>query len=135
MTDPASARLDERYGRTPERARRDRVVLLAGGGAVALVLVGWLLWAGLFAPGSSLEARDTGYSVIDDHEVAVQWRLTVEPGVETRCAVHALSEGFAIVGWKVVDIPASDQHVRLLSDTVRTSELATTGLIYRCWTP
>ncbi|WP_166878133.1 MULTISPECIES: DUF4307 domain-containing protein [unclassified Salinibacterium] len=135
MTDPASARLDERYGRTPKRARRDRAWLLAGGTAVGLVLIGWLLWAGLLAPGASLEARDTGYSVVDDHEVSVQWRLTVDPGVEARCAVHALSDSFAIVGWKIVDVPPSDQHVRLLSDTVRTSELATTGLIYRCWTP
>jgi hypothetical protein len=37
------------------------------------------------------------------------------------------------VGWKVVDIPASDVATRGITETVRTTEQSVTGLIYRCW--
>ena len=42
-------------------------------------------------------------------------------------------EAHAIVGWKIVDIPASKSTTRGFSDLVRSSELGVTGLIYRCW--
>jgi hypothetical protein len=38
-----------------------------------------------------------------------------------------------VVGWKVVEIPASDRHLRTFTDTVRVAREANTGLISRCW--
>ena len=49
------------------------------------------------------------------------------------CALQAQNSTFAIVGWTIVDVPASDRRVRTLGADVRTTELAVTGLIYRCW--
>ncbi|MDI2099501.1 DUF4307 domain-containing protein [Ruicaihuangia caeni] len=133
MTDQAS-RLQERYGRTPERAQRDRRMLWVFGGAVALVFVAWVVWAGLLSPGAEIDSRTTGYSVDESaNEVEVRWQLTVEPGTPVQCAVQALSESKNIVGWKIVDIPASDRHVRAFSETVRVMQPATTGLIHHCW--
>jgi hypothetical protein len=40
---------------------------------------------------------------------------------------------FAIVGWKIVSYPASAQQVTSHTETVLTTELATTGLISQCW--
>jgi hypothetical protein len=37
------------------------------------------------------------------------------------------------VGWKVVRLEPSEQRTRHLTEVVRTSEPAVTGLIYRCW--
>ena len=34
---------------------------------------------------------------------------------------------------KVVEIPASDRHLRTFTDTVRVAREANTGLISRCW--
>jgi len=47
--------------------------------------------------------------------------------------VQALNSTFAIVGWVIVDVAASSERTRTFTKTVRTTELAVTGLIYRCW--
>jgi hypothetical protein len=132
-TTPATSTIDERYGRTPRRRRRNR--LWAYGSAVAfLVLAGvWLLWTGAFQTLSTVDAVDTGNTVVSNSEVTVTWQLTTEPGVRTSCAIQALTEGFSIVGWKIVAIPPSQQRTRILTETVRTSEQSASGLIYQCW--
>lgn len=129
----ASPDLDARYGRTASSRRRTVWVVVASGVAFALVFAAWLVWGGLLGTPAQFEARDTAHELISDSEVSVTWQFTVEPGTDARCAVQALDERFAIVGWKVVDVPASELRIRDLTETVRTTEQAVTGLIYRCW--
>jgi hypothetical protein len=92
-----------------------------------------VVWAGLDGSKPLIETEDIGYSVVDDHNVTVTFQLSVPVGTATSCAVEALNESFTVVGWKVIDVPPSDQYTRSFTEDVRTSELATTGLIYRCW--
>lgn len=125
--------LDARYGRTRSATKRTRLIVVVSALAFAVVFGAWLLWAGILAPPAQLQAEDTAHRVIDDSSVDVTWQLTVEPGTETRCAVQALNSTFAIVGWKVVDVPASTARTRDLTERVLTTETAVTGLIYRCW--
>jgi len=126
-------RLDDRYGRTPGAARRTRWIALGAAVAFIAVFAAWLVWAGLGGTGAQFEAKDTGYEVIDDRTVTVHWSFTIQPGTPARCAVQALNSSFGIVGWKVVEVPASDRITRSITETVLTTELAVTGLIYRCW--
>lgn len=98
-----------------------------------LVFGAWLIWAGLLGDGAAIEFRDVGHEIVDDSLVAVTWQVTVEPNTPVSCAVEALNETFSVVGWKVVDLAASTQRTRTFTEEVRTSELAVTGLIYRCW--
>lgn len=128
-----NADLDARYGRTPASRRRTRWVVAASALAFVIVFAAWLVWGGLLGAPAQLEARDSNYTVINDSEVSVGWALTVEPGSPTRCAVQALNSTFAIVGWTIVEVPASTQRTREFTQTVRTTERAVTGLIYRCW--
>jgi hypothetical protein len=125
--------LDARYGRTRSATKRTRLVVIVSALAFAVVFGAWLLWAGILAPPAQLQAEDTAHRVIDDSSVDVTWQLTVEPGTETHCAVQALNSTFAIVGWTVVDVPASTARTRDLTQRVLTTETAVTGLIYRCW--
>jgi len=125
--------LDRRYGRTRGNARRTRGILIGAVVAFVAVLVAWLVWGGLLGENSDFEVIDTGHTVIDDTLVDVRYQLTVEPGTAMRCALQAQNSTFAIVGWNVVDVPASDRRVRTLGAEIRTTELAVTGLIYRCW--
>ena len=125
--------LDARYGRTRSATKRTRIVVIVSALAFAVVFGAWLLWAGILAPPAQLQAEDTAHRVIDDSSVDVTWQLTVEPGTDTRCAVQALNSTFAIVGWTVVDVPASTARTRDLTQRVLTTEPAVTGLIYRCW--
>ncbi len=82
----------------------------------------------------TVEATDTGYVLMNDSRaVEVSWTLSVRPGNETACVVQALDEDFTVVGWKVVEIPASDRHLRSFTETVRVAREANTGLISQCW--
>ena len=131
MTTPAD--LAQRYGRTPGAARRTKRVLVTSAIAFVLVFAAWLWWGGLLGAPAQFEAKDTGHEILNDSEVSVQWQFTAEPNTPARCVVHALNSTFAIVGWKVVDLAPSELRIRQFTETVRTTELAVSGLIYRCW--
>ncbi|MFC0682318.1 DUF4307 domain-containing protein [Lysobacter korlensis] len=122
-----------RYGRGPVDRRRNRWWFVVTAAAFVVVFGAWLWWGGLSSPAAQLEARDAAYEVVDDRTVTVQWRLTVEPGTPAKCAVQALNARYGVVGWKVVDVPPSEQRTRLFTEQLRTTERAETGLIYRCW--
>jgi hypothetical protein len=134
VTGQQAEALDARYGRTRPNRTRDRLLLIAGAVAVAIVLVAWVVWAGLDGSTPSVEATDTGHVLMNDERaVEVSWTLSVPPGNETACIVQALDDDFTVVGWKVVEIPASDRHLREFTETVRVAQEANTGLISQCW--
>jgi hypothetical protein len=136
VADPAGSpntNLDARYGRSPQARRNNRLIVVTVAIGFVAVFTAWLVWGGLLEAPAQFEAKDTGFEIIDDSTVTVQWNFNVPEKTDARCAVHALNSTFAIVGWKVVDVPASDLRNRALSETIRTTELAVSGLIYRCW--
>lgn len=128
-----SSNLDKRYGRTPGTRLRDRRVLWIVAGAFAVVLTAWVVWAGLDGAGPSIEARDTRHSIIDENTISVTFEVSLPTGTPSSCAVQALNESFTVVGWKVIDVPPSDQYTRSFTEVLHTTELSNTGLIYRCW--
>ncbi len=134
MSEQQTDALDARYGRGRSDRRRDRMLLIGGAVAFAIVLVAWVVWAGLDGQKPSVEATDTGHVLMNEERaVEVSWTLSVPPGNETACIVQAFDEKFTVVGWKVVEIPASDRHLRSFTEVVRVAREANTGLINRCW--
>ena len=129
----ASAALDARYGRTPNRRLWNRRGILTVAAAFVVVFGVWVVWGGFDGSASTLDVVDSAHTIVDDHTVSVTWQLTVTPGTAVRCAVQAQNEAHGIVGWKQLDIPASTLRSRSLTTTVNTTEQAVTGLIYRCW--
>ena len=129
----ASGDLDARYGRTGSSRRRTRTVGIIAAAAFVAVFAAWLVWAGLLAPAAQFESRDIAHEIVDDKVVRMQWEFSVAPGTPARCALQALNSSFSIVGWKVIDLPPGQERTRQFDETVQTTELATTGLIYRCW--
>lgn len=125
--------LDERYGRTPRSATRTRALFIATAAAFAVVFAAWLVWGGLLGAPAQLETRDTGYTIVNDQLVEVRFSVTSEPNTPISCAVNALNESFGIIGWKIVQLPVTEQRTRAFIEEVRTTEPAVTGLIYRCW--
>ncbi|MEY4533670.1 MAG: hypothetical protein RI926_1439 [Actinomycetota bacterium] len=127
--------LADRYGRSSEPRgpiRRNLGVIIVS----AVIIVGLVIWAittDVLGFGPSAEARDLGYNNLTDTSVTVEFELTATPGHEVACAVQAQNTSFAIVGWKVFIYPASDQRIRDISETIKTSQPATTGLVYQCW--
>jgi hypothetical protein len=134
VAEPETDALAARYGRTRTRRRRDRLLLIGGAIAFAVVLVAWIVWAGLDGQKPSVEATDTGHRLLNEERaVEVSWTLSVPPGNETACIVQAFDEDFTVVGWRVVEIPRSEQHLRTFTERVRVAREANTGLISHCW--
>ena len=130
---PTTDRIDARYGRTRGHAKRQKTLAIIGGVGVASVLMAWIWWAGLLQPSAQFQARDLGYTLVDDQNIVVQFEITVPPDTPMQCAVQALNAEYGIVGWRIVDIPASDKRTRVFEQPLRTSEKPVTGLLYQCW--
>ena len=128
-------RLDERYGRTARSSRNNRTIGIVTAVGFAAVLGAWLWWGWVLETPSQLQYRDVGHTIVDETEVSVTYAVTTAPGTEVTCAVQALSASYGIVGWQILDIPASERWTRVFDTTLRTSEPAVTGLLYECWLP
>lgn len=120
--------LDERYG----RARKRRLPWIIGA-ILATALVIAASWMTVARSLDAVDADDLGYKVIDAHSVSVRFQITAPPGRDLICAIEALDQEFGVVGWKIVEIPATDAHMRRFDETVPTVAEATTGLVNGCW--
>ena len=125
--------LESRYGRTPSRRRRDRWLLAGGAVAMLAVVIAWSFWAGWDNNQADLEATDTAYTITDAHHVDISFTINTSPGTPVTCAIQALNEDFAIVGWRIVSYPASAKRVTSHTETIRTTQQSNTGLINTCW--
>lgn len=128
MTDLAA-----RYGRTPERRRRDRIVGISVAVGIVVVMLAWVVWGGLADPRGTIDTQDTGSTRIDEHAIQIDFAVTVEPGTPVRCAVNAFDRNHTTVGWVELDIEPADRWTTPQSVVVRTSDEAIGGLVYRCW--
>ncbi|CAN5127716.1 hypothetical protein BH09ACT1_BH09ACT1_13760 [soil metagenome] len=131
--DHESATIASRYGRTPQRRRRDRRVYLIGAIVAAVVIVAWVVWAGLDQAGASIDSEDTGHSVINDHEMRIGWQVSMAVGSTASCALQVQNENHGVAGWKIVKIPPQKKYTTSHQTTVRNVEPAVTGLLYSCW--
>lgn len=127
------AELAARYGNTPQRRTRGRIIAWIGAIAFVIVFAAWVVWVAFDGSSASIEATDTGHKVIDDSTMSISFDISMAAGSTASCALQAQNEQHAIVGWKIVEIAASDSFSRSVTETVRTTEMAVTGLIYRCW--
>lgn len=127
--------LDDRYGRSEKKRgpfRRNLGVIITSA-VIIIGLVAWTISTDVFGFGPQVDTRDLGFNSLTESSVTVEFELTATPGHDVACAVQALNKSFAIVGWKVFVYPASDQRIRDITETILTSEPATTGLVYECW--
>ena len=72
--------------------------------AVLLVVIGLLFWVTTSSSQSSVTFKDIGYSATDATQLSVDFQVTKNPGATAKCAIKAMDSGFAVVGWKVVQI-------------------------------
>ena len=122
--------LDERYGRRRSPARR---WLIGGAAVLGVALVAAFGW---FTVQGSLDAVDvdtTSFAIVDEHAVELGFQITAPPGRAVACAIEAQDEDHGVVGWRVVEIEASDTHARAFRELIPTTAEATTGFVNSCW--
>ena len=94
--------------------------------------VALVVWLGLANTLGKVTWTDTGYQVLDDRGVRVEFDVHRSPGQAARCTVRALDKGFGVVGAVEVDVPSGPQRTVHQQVTVRTTSRAVTGTVQRC---
>ena len=122
--------LDQRYGRARAGSRRRGLIAFAVVAAVAVGLFAWMTFAN---SADAATAETTGFEVVDGHSVSLRFQVSAPIGRSIACAIEAQDEQHGIVGWRVVEYPGSDLHVRAFHETLPTIGAATTGLVNSCW--
>ncbi|PZO56597.1 MAG: DUF4307 domain-containing protein [Brachybacterium faecium] len=96
----------ERYGGpiVSRRTGRILVVLVAIGFLATVVLIG------IRFADQPVKAEMLSYEHVAEDRIAVSFTVTMSPGTEAECAVQAMNEGRAQVGFVEVEVPAQDQR-------------------------
>ena len=107
--------------------------------------MGFLAWVSTSNATASVTFKDIGYRTTDATQAEVDFQVTREPGTAVKCAIKALDSKFAVVGWKVVNIPPVEEEDqgqsadggRTLAQRVvlRTESQAVSGVVDNCWIP
>ncbi len=131
MTDlPATRPPAGRYGPEPtaRSVRRGRLALVTAG----VLGVALVVWIGLSLAGRPVSWKDVGFHVQGPQAIDVTFEVTKPKEATVRCTVTALSESYAQVGVRSVDVGPADTATRRVTVTVQTSELAVTGTVEPC---
>ncbi|MEV8339379.1 DUF4307 domain-containing protein [Leucobacter sp. NPDC077196] len=127
----AAQSLEDRYG-TRRRASFDRrfawiaAALLVAGGIAFLVFSGW-------QQTNRVSFQDIGYTKNGDTSLDMKFQVTTEPNTPVACAVEALNTSKATVGWKVVELPVTDQQSHTVTARVVVTNPATAASVRSCW--
>lgn len=103
---PASPRgtANTRYGKSGTRLSvRTKFILLAILLVLAVVTAGFLSTTSM----EPVSSKDVGFNVEQDGFASVDFEVIKDPGATAQCAIQALSENYAVVGWKIIDISAN----------------------------
>jgi hypothetical protein len=137
---PADTSLANRYGR--QKRTLSRTAKRAIGAAALAAGIGFMAWVSTSSAVSSVTFKDIGYSTTDATRAEVDFQVTREPGTAVKCAIKALDSKFAVVGWKVVDIPPGQAEAtadggRTISQraVLNTESLSVSGVVDSCWIP
>lgn len=116
-----------RYGKKPTDAgtTRRRIILLASGLIAAFLI--WAIWVAV-SGASAVKSQTLAYEVIDPTQTMVKFSVQ-SPAGAAKCAIQVLNQGYAIVGYKEVDLATSGEYEIF----VNTTELGVTGLVDKCW--
>ena len=100
---------------------------------MAILSVAGLSWLTVSNSLDDVGFDETGYELVDARTVTVSFQVTPPAGTSFACVVQALDEDFGIVGWRVIEYPASEEVTRAVVETVPTLAQATTGTVHSCW--
>jgi hypothetical protein len=104
---------------------------------LAVLFIVWATWASLTAKNDPT-FKTSSFEIIDSSNMSVSFVVTKPANSTAICAIQALKEDYGVVAYKEVRIPASGSEDSSITNVpvkalLRTTELAVTGLVDRCW--
>ncbi len=124
--------LNERYGRKPVNASKSRARIIIAAASLLTLFLGWAIWVSIDTA-NQIKHQDQAFEIIDATQASVTFEITRPNGNAVVCAVQVLNQSYAVVGYKEVVIPASDQKIVATETKVNTTEKGVTGLVDKCW--
>ncbi len=125
--------LPDRYGHAPRRRPHRRRWWAVTGIALLIIAV----TAVAFRPRTQPSSENVAYQVHDSAQTTVRLNVVPDQQRTVRCAVKAVNQYEATVGYKEVtiapDSSASAADAVHLRVNVATTQRAATGSIDRCW--
>ena len=127
--------LADRYG-APRRSltRRGARILIVLGLLAGVAVAVWLA-AGVSAPGVSF--KDVGFRTDSSSRAEIDFEVSKDAGATAVCAVKALSETYAVVGWKEVRVGPEPERrgtvTTSLAVPLRTESAAVSAVVDSCW--
>lgn len=125
--------MSDRYGLTPQRRLRNRLLLIALALFIAAVMILWAVWAGLSGTAPAIDATDSWNKVIDASHVTVSITVDGAVGTEVSCALQAQDENVDTVGYLVVHLGKLTSSSMNVTKTLRTFQPAVGGSLDQCW--
>ncbi len=134
---PAATSLTNRYG-TPKRSlsKKNQKILLA---MAAVLSLSWVLWV-IVGGNTGVSQKILSYNVVDATMTTVDLSVTKTPDATAECAIKAMNESFAVVGWNVItigpnakDVGSENGRTTTVRGELRTDSLAVTGVVENCW--
>jgi hypothetical protein len=127
----------QRYGRSPQQEAKRRRNLIITAGLLAVLFTVWATWASLTAKNDPT-FKTSSFEIVDSSNMSVSFVVTKPANSTAICAIQALKEDYGVVAYKEVRIPASGSEDGSITNVpvqamLRTTELAVTGLVDRCW--
>ena len=123
--------LEDRYG-TGRRRSIDRRFAWIAAALLVLAGIGFLLFSG-WQNTNRVSWQDIGFTRASDFSLDVKFEVSAPPRTPVACAVEALNEAKATVGWKIVELPLTDEHTHAVTTRLITTNPATAATARECW--
>lgn len=122
---------EQRYGLQKRKWVDQRIGWISGILIVAAA-VAVFCFSGFNPSNSDISVRDISHAIEGEQSAKLVYELNVTPGKRASCVIKALTKSHGIAGYHVVQIPASDQRTRILTQTLVTVAPATTITAEQC---
>lgn len=130
--------LESRYGRAASQRKFPRSFWLTVVVIATAIGIAFTWWVQSHRFSASPQFKDISHNLTNNDEVSLTFEVVKAPDATAVCAIKALNEASAPVGWKEVVIGPNtaeqgDTTVRQQTSTVRVLSEATTVTVDHCW--
>lgn len=125
---------ESRKPREHKPLTRGRIFVISLATALSIAFAIFAIFSTI-AGSRQVKTQDISFEVISDQQVDVRFAITTPSQLSdsATCAVQALNQLFAIVGYKELKVPAKTKAGEVISVRINTTELAVSGLVDYCW--